>query len=251
MELPDNRGIWVDELDDFRTSDELDREDTFGDTLEGLFRRIRESQEFLILLGSDWYGTGLRIDDQIAHVSYWEAELFYAILLGRKVRVFEVAGFQPNGKLEILLGMLRNAIPSVDWEGPYERSKIVNKIHEYLIKKIDQSVGQQKAIRRLRANLVDGFFNLRGADAKGGLAENESLPFFDGAFLDSTVIPNEIVISKLLNDARSQSDEEGRLTKLWVVFRELSSASSSKIDRREFLNYWNRFYGEWASAGSW
>ncbi len=251
LELPDNRGIWVDEIDNFRSSDELEKEDTFGDTLEGLFCLIRESKEFLVLLGSDWYGTGLRIGDQVAHVSYWEAELFYAILLGKKVHVFEVDGFQADGKLEILLNMLRRAIPSVDWQGPYARSEIVNAIHEYLMETIDVSAHQQKSINRLRATLVDEFFKLRGADAKGGFAENESLPFFDGSFLDSTVTPNESVISRLLNDARTLADEEGRLTKLWVVFRELSNRNPGKIDHRELLGYWNRFYGEWASAGSW
>ena len=167
LELPDNRSIWVDEIDNYRTSDELEREDTFSDTLDGLFQRIREVHVFLILLGSDWYGTGLRVGSQAAHVSYWEAELFYAILLGKKVHVIEVEGFQAEGKLDTLLKMLRRALPRTAWAGPYERSKVVKAIHEYLIEQIDVSVDQQKATRRLRSVLVDGFFKLRGTDGRG------------------------------------------------------------------------------------
>lgn len=251
LELPDNRSIWVDEIDNYRTSDELEREDTFSDTLDGLFQRIREVHVFLILLGSDWYGTGLRVGSQAAHVSYWEAELFYAILLGKKVHVIEVEGFQAEGKLDTLLKMLRRALPRTAWAGPYERSKVVKAIHEYLIEQIDVSVDQQKATRRLRSVLVDGFFKLRGTDGRGGTAEKESLQFFDGSLLDTTVIQNESVISRLLNEVKDLSDEEGRLTRLWVVFRELSNPSHSSLDKRELLAYWNRFYGEWASAGSW
>jgi hypothetical protein len=76
-------------------------------TVEDLFLLIREASVFLILLGSERHGTGLRIGSQTAHVSYWEAELFYAVLLGKTVQVFEVEGFQPGAKLAALLTRLR------------------------------------------------------------------------------------------------------------------------------------------------
>lgn len=249
--LPDNRSIWVDEDDNYRLPKELEKEDTFSDTLEGLFQRIREAQIFLILLGSDWYGTGLRVGSEAAHVSYWEAELFYAILKGKRVHVIEVEGFQAEGKLEILLNMLRGALPRSAWTGPYERSKAVKAIHEYLLEQIDASTHQLKVSNRLRSTLVNEFFRLRGTDGGGGAAEKEALQFFDGLFVDSTVVPKESVIVRLLNEVQDLSNEEGRLTRLWVVFRELSNPSSSHLDQRELLIYRNRFYGEWAKAGLW
>jgi hypothetical protein len=251
LKLPGNRKIWVDEIDNFQPKDELKEKDTFNDTLEGLFQRIREAHVFLILLGSDWYGTGLQIGGQDAHVSYWEAELYYAILLGKRVHVIEVEGFQAEGKLYALLEMLRRALPRTAWSVPYPRSKVVKAIHEYLLKQIAVPADQPKVTRRLRSMLVDGFFKLRGTDGRGGTAEKESLQFFDGSFVDTTVIPNETVISQLLNEVRNLSDEEGRLTRLWVLYRELSSAPPGSRDKSELLPYWNLFYGEWASAGSW
>ena len=251
LELPGNRSIWVDEEDNYRAREELEKEDAFGDTLEGLFKRIREAQVFLILLGSDWYGSGLRVGSEVAHISYWEAELFYAILLGRRVHVIELEGFKAEGKLEILLNMLRRALPRTAWTGPYERSKVVRTIYDYLLEQIEASSDQQKEFTRLRSALVNGLFRLRGTDGRGGTAEKESLQFFDGSVVDSTMIPNESVIVRLLDEVQGLSDEEGRLTRLWVVFRELSNPLSSNLDQRELLPYRNRFYGEWASAGSW
>lgn len=106
MRLPDGRTIWVDEIDRPRS-----RTEPSLVTIDDLFRLIREASVLLILLGSERHGSGLRIDDQTAHVSYWEAELFYAVLLGKTVQVFEVDGFQPDAKLAALLEMFRHALP--------------------------------------------------------------------------------------------------------------------------------------------
>lgn len=166
-----------------------------ADTLEGFFKRIREVQIFLILLGGDWYGSGLRVGSEDAHVSYWEAELFYAILLGKEIHVIEVKGFKAEGKLEILLNMLRRALPRTAWTGPYERTKVVRTIHQYLLEQIDASSDQQKAFTQLGSALVNGLFRLRGIDGRGGTAEKELLLFFDGSVVDSTILPNESVIA--------------------------------------------------------
>ncbi len=251
LPLPDNHTIWVEEVDNYRTSKELKKEDPFGYTLEVLFRRIREAQIFLVLLGVDRYGSGLRMGNEIAHVSYWEAEIYYAILLGKRVHIIEVEGFQANRKLEVLLNMLRAALPRAAWAGPYGKSKVVRAIHKYLLEQIDTSTDQLKVSNRLRSTLVNGFFRQRGTDGSGGAAEKESLQFFDGSFTDTTVIPNESIIIKLLNEVQSLTNEEGRLTRLWVVFRELSCPSASRFDQRDLLVYWNKFYKEWATAGSW
>jgi hypothetical protein len=246
LKLTHGRTIWVDEIDHRRSP----REPSLV-TVEDLFRLIREASVFLILLGSDRHGTGLRIGSQTAHVSYWEAELFYAVLLGKTVQVFEVEGFQPGEKLAALLAMFRGALPPAAWSGPHSRSDVVAAIHEFLLRRLSFPVEQPKSGGRLLKMLVDGFFRLRGTDGRGGAAEKESLQFLDGSFTDATVAPNEAVISQLLSEVRTLPNEEGRLTQLWIVFRELSGAPLGSRHHLDFLPYWNRFFGEWASAGSW
>lgn len=245
LKLPDGRTIWVDEIDHPRSDDEP----SFV-TLEDLFRFICEASVFLILLGSDRHGTGLRIGSQTAHVSYWEAELFYAVLLGKPTQVFEIEGFEPGDKLGAMLAMFRRALPRTAWSGPHPRSGVVAAIHKFLLNRIQLPVEHQFGGGLLKA-LIDGFFRLRGTDGRGGAAEKESLQFLDDSFTDVTVVPNETIISQLLNEVRALPNEEGRLTRLWIVYRELSDASPDSRDSFDLLPYWNRFFGEWASAGSW
>jgi hypothetical protein len=246
LKLPEGRTIWVDEVDRPRS-----RTEPSLVTMDDLFRLIREASVLLVLLGSERHGSGLRIDDQTAHVSYWEAELFYAVLLGKTVQVFEVDGFQPDAKLAALLEMFRHALPRTAWSGPHPRSHIEGLIHDFLLSQLSLLAPKLRVGRRLLRTLVDGFFRLRGTDGRGGTAEKESLHFLDGSFADATVVPNEAVISKVLNEVRALPDEQARLTRLWIVFRELSGAPIGSRKDIEFLPYWNRFFGEWASAGSW
>ncbi len=246
LNLPDGRAIWVDEIDRPRSQTEPSLI-----TIDDLFRLIREASILLVLLGSERHGSGLGIDDQTAHVSYWEAELFYAVLLGKTVQVFEIEGFQPDAKLAGLLQMFRHALPRAAWSGPHPRSHITRAIHDFLLSQLSLPVPRQTARGRLLGTLVDGFFRLRGMGGRGGAAENEPLRFLDGSFADVTVVPNEALISKLLNEVRALPDDGARLTRLWMVFRELSGASTRSQKENEFLPYWNRLFGEWASAGSW
>ena len=246
LKLPDGRTIWVDEIDRPRS-----RTDPSLITMDDLFSLIGKASVLLVLLGSDRHGSGLRIDDQTVHVSYWEAELFYAVLLGKTVQVFEVEGFQPDAKLARLLEMFRHALPRTAWSGLHPRSHIARVIHEFLLNQSSLPTPKQRTRSGLLPMLVDGFFQLRGTDGRGGAAETESLRFLDGYLSDVSVVPNEAVISKLLNELQALPNEEARLTRLWIVFRELSGAPIGSREGVEFLPYWNRFFGEWASAGSW
>lgn len=246
LKLPDGRAIWVDEIDRPRS-----RTEPSLVTIDDLFRLIREASVLLVLLGSERHGSGLRIDDQTVHVSYWEAELFYAVLLGKTIQVFEADGFQPDAKLAGLLEMLRHALPRTAWSGPHPRSHIADVVHDFLLSQLSHADPKLRVGRRLLRTLVDGFFRLRGTDGHGGAAETESLRFLDGSLADATVVPNERIISKMLDEVRALPDEQVRLTRLWVVFRELSGAPIGSQNNIEFLPYWNRFFGEWAAAGSW
>lgn len=245
LPLTDGRTIWVDEIDRPRSLT-----DPSLVTMDDLFRLIRESTVLLVLLGSERHGSGLKIDDQTAHVSYWEAELFYAVLVGKAVQVFEVEGFHPDAKLARLLEMFRRALPRPAWSGPLRRSEVASAIRGFLLRQ-PFPVRKPKRGRHLLRMLVDGFFRLRGTDGRGGDAATESLRFLDGPLADLTVVPNEAVISRVLSEVQVLRDEEARLTRLWIAFRELQGAPPGSQRDSEFLPYWNRFWGEWASAGAW
>lgn len=49
------------------------------------------------------------------HSSFWEAELFYATLIGKPVEVFVMEGFSPEPRLDELLALLRQALPKRQW----------------------------------------------------------------------------------------------------------------------------------------
>jgi hypothetical protein len=244
--LPDGHTVWVDEIDHPLTGTE-----PTPYTLDRLFREIQAASIFVVLLGTERHGTPLTWDDQTAHVSFWEAELFYAALLRKPIRVFEVVGFEPDEKLAAVLRLLRRALPASDWSGPHARDRVASAVRGYLVEQIEAEDRRVTAPKHFLGDLVDALLHLRGKDGRGGAAETEALTFLDGSFADATVVPNEALIRKLLEDIKSLSHEETRLTRLWVVFRELSGAPFATTKRLEYLPYWNAFFREWASAGSW
>ena len=244
LALPDDKTIWVDEIDNPRSLT-----DPAFTTVDDLFARIREASVLLVLLGTERHGTGLSIAGHEAHVSYWEVELFYAILLAKDVQVFELEGFVPSAKLAELLRMLRHALPRSAWSGPHKTGDITAEVRRFLLDRFGRKVPRPRS--RLVGAIVDGLFHLRGRDGYGGMAEKESLLFVDGEPFDPTVKANETVILRLLSEVEMLKNEEGRLTRLWVVYRELQGAPYTEQRFADFLPYWNRFFSQWASAGSW
>ena len=237
-------------LNPLRTGEEVNKGEPPFETLDDLFQLIRESSVLLVLLSGGRYGTGIGVGGNTAHVSFWEAELFYAALAGKTVRVFQVDDFTPGPKLAALLAVLRSALSPGSWSGPYSRTAVVSAVHDFLIDHIDRSAPRFSP-RRFLGRLVDGLCYLRGRDATGGSAERESFQFLDGRFFDATVQPDEGVIRRLLGQVSTLPDEEKRLTRLWLVFRELSGTALEGQSHAHWLPYWNAFFGQWASAGSW
>ena len=245
LQLPDGKRIWVDEID------KPDRKEPSLVTIEDLFNMIREASVFIILLASERRGSNLTIYNESAHVTYWEAELYYVALLGKPVRVFEVEDFQPSEDLASLLSLLKGALPTASWSKLKSLNDVPRAVHSFLLKQASEPTEKAKFGRSLLPTLVDGLLALRGKDGCGGSAEGESLKFLNGSFADATVVPNEALITRLLAEVHTLSNEEGRLTRLWIVFRELMGAPVGSNQYSDFLPYWNKFFGEWASAGSW
>lgn len=192
--LPNGRSIWVDEIDHARAVDTVDHFDTIDDLL-GLIRR---SQVFLVLLSKERYGTSISVSGQEAHVSFWEAELFYAVLSGKPVKVFLLDDFAPTPRLSALLSILNRALPRESWSGPHSRSSITSAVHKYLLGRIanEQAPGR---IEGVQIRLTEELYTQRGLDALGGSAEVEKLLFLNGHLHDPTVKPNLSVVERLLS----------------------------------------------------
>ena len=246
LKLPYGRTIWVDEINKPR----LKGEPVFY-TIEDLFKLIQQASVLIVLLANERHGSKLVIKQKEAHVSYWETEFFYAVLTGKCVQVFEVEGFQPGEELAALLKILHGALPKSSWSGPHRRKEVASAVYKFLQQPPTKSSERFFTYRHLLGTIVDGLFRLRGKDGRGGFAEKESLKFLNGSFVDNTVMPNESLITSLLNEVQTLQSMEGRLTRLWIIFRELSGAPFESRKNLDFLPYWNKFFGEWASAGSW
>lgn len=246
LDLPDEKRVWVDELDRRNLP-----EDSF-EILDDLFDRIRKSSVFIVLLSNERYGTPLPVGQEQAHASFWEAELFYAALSGKPIKVFwiESAGRKtetsPDPRLASLLQILRFALPRESWSGPYSPEGVVSAVREYLLTNEDVGKVGRELPRLVEALAVD-----RGLDAIGGSAERESLTFLNGYLHDPTVRPNVAVIETLLRSVQDLGNEERRLSRLWLVFRELSGSRIDEKENADLLPFWNSFFGAWSSAGSW
>lgn len=246
LELPNGQAIWVDEIDRPRT---IATDDPF-DTIDDLFALVRRSSAFLVLLSKERYGTSIKVGERQAHVSFWEAEIFYAALVGKPIQVFLLDDFAPDPKLAALLSILDFALPRESWSGPHSRSSVVRSVHDYLLAQLatKRTLG---ATGSVRSRLTESFYTHRGLDAVGGAAAREKLCFLDGHLHDPTVEPNIDVAKRLLATITEMQDEEKRLSRLWLVFRELSGSTIENPEDASLLPYWNSFFGAWASAGSW
>ncbi len=240
----DGLKVYVDEIDHPRASGEGFL------TLEDLFGRIRAARLVVVLLATPRHGSGIPVGTEKAHVSYWEAELFFCILQNKPIQVFVTDDFRPGPELAALLTLFQRALPQSSWRGPVSRHQLVEHVRQHLVATLGAADPVPTGGRRSVHVVVDGLFRLRGADAQGGTADHEALQFFSTWEPDTTVRPNETLVNRLFSELSSLSSEEGRLTRLWLIFRQLSGQPLG-LSCPETLPLWNRFFGEWTSAGSW
>lgn len=206
--LPDGREVYVDEIDHPRVVGGP----AFA-TLEDLFIQIRRSEVFVVLLATPRHGGPLPFGAEKAHVSYWEAELFYAALIAKPMRVFVTDDFRPEPELAGLLKLLQNVLPRESWFGPFPRRFLVDRVRQSF-ERPTHEFGLESVSRRVVRAVVDGLYRLRGAEARGGAAEQEAVQFFNGWSPDLTVKMNEPLLRTMFEELRQQTGEEGRLTRL-------------------------------------
>jgi len=247
IKLPDGRQIYIDELDHPRHKGEP----PFV-TIKDLFDRIRNTPEFIVILATPRHGSSLQIGNHKAHTSYWEAELFYALLLLKEVHVLEVDGFLPEPKLAAILNVLKASAPKKQWLRISNLQMLPLYIKRIILARLKQSSSPNACRLSTLRHFIDGIFRVRGLDGRGGAAETESLQFFEGTWSDSTVTPNLELTRQLLTEVNQLANEQERLARLWIAFRELSGFSLQDYRKStDSLPLWDTFLGEWSRAGSW
>ena len=220
------------------------------DTVDECLRNIQRCQIFICLLHKR-HGTGVGIPGTPSkwRASYFELEIFEAVLLGKPIYVFESNAFALNRPLHELLIMLGPAFPL-----PHRRqsdSAIVEDVKRLLAADVLPKVPADAATRQYQSimRLVRSFAHGRGS-GRAYLIDQPEIEFLGGRFQSGTA-PKIGKAERAIAEAKAESNKLERLTRLWIAIRELAAAPYAKRGFEDFLPLWDSALGEWANAGSW
>lgn len=213
------------------------------ETVDELIQRIRESDIFVCILGGKRHGTKINIGDNSSSVTFFELELFQAALLQKQIYIFVRDDFDPEPRLKKLLEIIDFYLPELicqkrmnDREIQEQCSRLVQR--ERLTKPFRIIRYLYRPIRRL----VQGFYRQN---------YNRKILYLEGKFEPKNEPPNRAIIENVVKIIKEESNEEKRLSRIWIGVRELMSAPYTTSLDIELLQYWNRLLGEWAKAGAW
>ncbi len=238
------RPVWVDEKSRPR---DLARADPL-ETVDELLERIREAEFFICVLGGSRHGSIIRVNDRASNVSYFEIELFQAALLQRPIHLLIRRGFSPGPRLAAVLELLRFALPRDSSPVPMDDEEIVERVEALLT---DRSLTKILLLpRSVLRWFTEKLYLARGWSRSASGARKEFL-FLDHQFEGRGQLPDKELVEQVLLEIGRQRNEEKRLSRLWICFRELMSAPYDEARSAEFRPLWNRSFCEWSSAGAW
>lgn len=217
------------------------------EAVDELIQRIRESRLFICILGGTRHGTPIRVGADHSSVSFFEVELFQAALLQKPVYLFVRDDFNPEPRLKKLLKILDFYLPEWISRKPMNDSKILDQVRRLVER--DRLTSPFQAIRHLHKpirRLVQGLHAIRGRKA-----ENRGVRFLEEEFEQRAGQPNTNLIKNVLNSVKVQSNEEKRLSRIWIAVRELMASPYTTSLDMELLQYWGKLLGEWSKAGAW
>lgn len=212
-----------------------------------LIARVREASEFICVLAGSSHGSSIRVDNLPSRSSFLEIEIYQAALSRRRVHLLVRNDFEPDSHLEALLQILKDEFP--EWSNGKRLTDKEILIETRRIAESSLSYRKRKfpfALRAPIARLVQAFYVAR--------ARNRSAPsilFLQGTTDSSMGKPQVKVIRSLVDDIEHQSNEEKRLSRLWIALRELMGVDPQAEEDPELIGYWNRLLSEWARAGAW
>ena len=225
-----------------------------------LLGQVRLSGAFICLLNGATAGAAMTPRDTELSTTFFELELFQAIVLDRPIYLLVHASFEPEA-LGRYLDLLEFGLP--DWR---DRAKTKMGDAEVLraVSEILRGKGRQWRVQR-RPNAASalhaGLFH-----ARDRFARNESSPRIHFLQLDrqtaasSAAEPNLSAISDLMRNRRPFEEEQNndrRLAFSWLLARELMAAPllnrQGEVIQRDpvVLAAWNAALKDWHGAASW
>jgi len=236
--------VYIDEQ--FKKDRDILRQDDL-EVADELISRVREANTFICILGGTSHGSAIKVDGHPSSVSFFEIELFQAALLEKEMHVFVRDDFTPEPRLETLLEVLRFAFP--EWRDLKRQSEsdILLGVKRVVDRTLHRRVSKQWLKLRAPINrLVQAFYT------RARNRPNPSVFFLHGTTEPRNKEPRLEILRPLVTAIEHQSNEEKRLSRLWIGLRELMACGYYEdIRDEELLGYWNRLLTEWAGAGAW
>jgi len=234
-------GIYVDEIDHPRTFPLVDP----LEAVDELLAAIREAEIFICILGASRHGTPI----EESRVSYFEIELYQAALLQRDPMVLVLRDFAPDPKLAEVLDLLHVTLPSSAWIPVRDESHAVSLVTQALSGRLSRRHWPRVGARLQLRRFVTQMWRVRAAEVelKGGVTP---LRFLDGRF-GKPAVPRPAEVEAWVRRSLAETDQERRLARLWIAFRELVGAPFDDARYQNFAPLWNDVLSAWAKAAAW
>jgi hypothetical protein len=228
-------------------------------TVDRLVEVLAQSDLYICILADDRHdspnehGSPIKITNLVSATSYFEIELYAAVMHQKKPYLFIQEGFSPAPRLEYLLRLLFSAFPEWEREKPKSRDIILREVRQLIFDQIRQP---KKFILPLRKYLVREFYIDRAKKASPG-HEMDNVLFLDGQFEPRQQLPQKDLVESLLADYEVVPEMQRKLSRMWIAARELMSASYLPKDvqadgrLKDFLPLWQKVLSFWTSAASW
>ena len=228
------------------------------ETVDRLVEVLAQSDLYICILADDRHGSTkehgspIAVDGLLSATSYFEIELYAAVMHQKMPYLFIQEGFSPAPRLENLLRLLLSAFPG--WQGkPKPPETIVREVRQLILDQIRQP---KKLTLPLRQYLVRDLYIDRAKKAPPG-HEMENVLFLDGQFESRQQLPQKDLVENLLAKYESVPEMQRKLSRMWIAARELMAASylpkEVQADSRlkDFLPLWEKVLSYWTGAASW
>lgn len=237
-----NNAVWVDEYShprDIATVDPLE-------SVDDLLIEIERSQLYLVLVGTDWAGTAIKVAGQESKVSFFEMELFYAAMRARPIVVVERTDIELSTRTSDMLTLMRRTIPQSNWYKAHSIADAESLCKFFVDRCVDGELGNLAQTSGQYASLLRSLWKSLEKDH-----DAEHVEWLGGVLLPTHEKPNVAVIDGCLDDAGTLYSHQARLSRIWIAARELMGVPWLDHQHDEWLPYWDRVLAAWNKAGGW
>ena len=204
--------------------------------------------EFFVAFISTRIGSRVIIEDSIQQCSFFEMELFVAVLLQKPILIFQLDNFNPGPRIVRLLNLLQRISPAgfKMVEGKKSESEIIKELDKLLTLKA------KSKIYKIPTNLyVDNFFFERHKEYNV-YRELPNINFLDNFLSDSKIkMPDKENFEIILTKVKNTDNYYYKLCLLWMAIRKLRRVPYFEKKYESFKFYWIQILEEWASASAW